>query len=314
MKRIGLFGLFLLCLSLSDVRSEMISRVAAVVNEDIITTHQLDTALQEKLASMDRRPSPAQLSALRRELLSRMIDETLIQQRIRALNLTVSEEEVETAILDVQKQNQLSRDDLKAAVLTQGMTFEDYRDNLRKQILRYKLISTEVRSQVDVSEKEVLDYYRNHIDDYRYPPTLTLSALAFPVSQDADTFQREAVVLAANEAYTSLQNGDPLDSVVTTFTQNNAFVTDLGTFAYGEIAPEFVEATRDLEVGSFARPVTKADVVYVLRLDDREEGGLRKFDAVKTEIYQLIMDQKIDARLKQWTKALEKQAFIDVRL
>ena len=142
-----LFGitLLLLCsIGLSSAMAQVVSRIAAVVNKDIITTYQLDLKLQEQLAKQERKPSPAQLGALRQEMLSRMIEETLVQQRIKALNLNVSEEEIETALLDVQQKNKMTREALEDAVTSQGLDLEDYRDNLKKQILRYKLISEEV--------------------------------------------------------------------------------------------------------------------------------------------------------------------------
>ena len=315
MTRTIMMLLSFLLISILPATAEMVSRIAAVVNDDIITTYQLDQALQSQLATMDRRPTPAQLTPLRNQVLKRLIEETLVQQRIRALNLTVSEEEVETAILDVQKQNNLTREQLADAVLTQGMTFDAYRENLRKQILRYKLISTEVRSQVDVTEKEVMEYYRAHIDEYRYPSSVTLSAITFPFPEESNTLQKARINQAAESAYKRLKDGSPFEEIADLYSDEfNAFSASLGTFSYGEMVPEFVNAINNVEDGGFSRPVEKADAVHILRVDTRQEGGLRQYNIVKPEIYQLILDQKTDARIKQWTKGLESRAFIDIRL
>ncbi len=64
----------------------------------------------------------------------------------------------------------------------------------------------------------------------------------------------------------------------------------------------------------FTAPVEAAKAIHLLRVDDRMDGGLRQFDAVKFDIYQMILDQKTDARIKEWTKALKNKAFIDIRL
>ncbi|NIQ08623.1 MAG: peptidylprolyl isomerase, partial [Gammaproteobacteria bacterium] len=72
MKHFGIALLLMLSLGLNSASAAVVSRIAAVVNKDIITTLQLDTKLQEQLAKQDKQPSPAQLGALRRELLSRM--------------------------------------------------------------------------------------------------------------------------------------------------------------------------------------------------------------------------------------------------
>ena len=198
MKCFGIALLLLCSVGVSSASAEVVSRIAAVVNKDIITTHQLDQRLQEQLAKKQRQPSPVQLGALRQEVLSRMVEETLVEQRIKALNLSVSDEEVETALIDVQKKNKLTREELEEAVLVQGMEFDAYRENLRKQVLRYKLIGEEVRSQVDVPEREVVDYYNAHEEDYRLTPTVQLSAITFPVSEKASEQERTQILNVAN--------------------------------------------------------------------------------------------------------------------
>lgn len=315
MRYFGIALLLTCSIGLTSVSAQVVSRVAAVVNKEIISTHQLDQRLQEQLAKQQKQPSPVQMGALRQELLSRMIEESLVQQRISVLNLTVSEEEIETALLDVQKKNQLSRDDLEDAVQSQGLDFADYRDNLRQQILRYKLIGEEVRSQIDVPERELVEYYRAHLDDYRLPPEVELSALSFPVSEKASEQERTQIRKMANEARTRLQQGEALEEVADSYNQTyGATGGSMGKFVYEELTPEFVEAVNEVEDGTFTAPVEMGTAIHLLRVDDRLSEGLRQFDAVKFDIHQMILDQKTDARIKEWTKALKNKAFIDIRL
>jgi peptidyl-prolyl cis-trans isomerase SurA len=315
MRYFGIALLLICSIGLTSVSAQVVSRVAAVVNKEIISTHQLDQRLQEQLAKQQKQPSPVQMGALRQELLSRMIEESLVQQRIAALNLTVSEEEIETALMDVQKKNKLSRDDLEDAVQSQGLGFDDYRDNLRQQILRYKLIGEEVRSQIDVPERELVEYYRAHLDDYRLPPEVELSAISFPVSEKASEQERTQIRKMANEALTRLQQGEALEEVSDSYNQTyGATGGSMGKFVYEELTPEFVEAINEVEDGTFTAPVEMGTAIHLLRVDDRLSEGLRQFDVVKFDIHQRILDQKTDARIKEWTKALKNKAFIDIRL
>jgi peptidyl-prolyl cis-trans isomerase SurA len=313
-----LFGiaLLLLCsIGLNEATAEVVSRIAAVVNKDIITTHQLDQKLQEQLTKQENQPSPAQLGALRQELLSRMIEETLVQQRIKALNLRVSEEEIETALLDVQKKNQLTREELEDAVLAQGLDFKAYRENLSQQILRYKLIGEEVRSQIDVPEQEVVEYYRAHLDDYRLTPEVKLSAITFPISEKASDQERQQILRIAGEALARLRQHEDMSLVVASYNRNYGVTSsELGRFVSAELTPEFAKAIDEVETGNFSEPVAAPTAIRLLRVDERFPGGLRPFDSVKYEIHQMIMDQKIDVRIKEWTRALKTKAFIDIRL
>ena len=297
------------------VHAELVSRVAAVVNGDIITTYALDQALASYLANSDRKPSAEQLKALRKELLTRLIEEQLVQQRIRALKIQVTDEEVENAIIDVQRQNKLSREDLVQAVQTQGQTFEVYRENLRKQILRYKLVGQEVRSRVDVPEREVLEYYKAHLDEYRLPSTVTLSAVTFPVPERADRTERELLLTAARDAEALIARGTPPAQAAATFwEQFGATANTLGTFADGELSPEFQKSLQGVNVGSWGAIASTERAIYLLHVDERSPGGLRQFEAVRPEITQLLIDQKTDGRIKEWTQGLKQKAFIDIRL
>lgn len=314
-KRIALLAGLISCVALTPVSAETVSRIAAVVNGDIITTFELDQALNAQLAKSEKRPSPAQVGAMRKELLSRLIEEELVQQRIRALHLKVSDEEVDNAILDVQKQNKLTREQLEQALQTQGLTFETYRENLRRQILRYKLVGQEVRSKVDVSEREVREYYRAHLDDYRLAPTVTLSAITFPVPEKAGAAEREAIRNEARTALGRLRNGEDLEQVTLAYRDSlGATGGPLGVFAEGELTPEFAKAINAVEKGGLGSLAESDRAIVILKVDDRSAGGLRQFEAVRPEITQILTDQKTDGRIKEWTQSLKQKSFIDIRL
>lgn len=305
-----------LCLAaLSTAQAEMVSRIAAIVNSDIITTYELDQALNSQLAKADKPPSAAQLGALRKELLSRLIEERLVQQRIRELGLQVGEDEIDNAILDVQKQTRLTREQLEQAVQAQGMTFAAYRDNLRKQILRYKLVGKEVRSKVDVSEQEVRDYYRAHLEEYRLPPTVTLSIMSFPVPEKAGVVERESIRQAAREALERLRAGEALEQVADAYRDSfGASASNLGTIAEAELTPAFTLAIAGVEKGGLGTLAETDRTIVLLRVDERTASGLRQFEAVRPEITQVLTDQKTDGRIKEWTQSLKQQAYIDIRL
>jgi len=314
-KRIALVAGILCLAAVSPTLAETVSRIAAVVNGEIITTYELDQALSSQLAKTDKHPSPAQLGALRKELLSRLIEEELVQQRIQALHLQVSDEEVDNAILDVQKQNKLTREQLEQAVQAQGLTFAAYRDNLRKQILRYKLVGQEVRSKVDVSEREVTEYYRAHLEEYRMAPTVTLSAITFPVPEKAGSAERESIRAAAREALSRLGQGAAVDQVAASYSNSfGATGGALGRFSEGEMSPELATAVAGIEKGGLGSLVETDKAIVVLKVDDRSPGGLRQFEAVRPEITQTLMDQKTDGRIREWTQTLKQKSFIDIRL
>jgi parvulin-like peptidyl-prolyl isomerase len=147
------------------------------------------------------------------------------------------------------------------------------------------------------------------------PPEVELSAISFPVSEKASEQERTQIRKMANEALTRLQQGEALAEVADSYNQTyGATGGSMGKFVYKELTPEFVEAINEVEDGTFTAPVEMDTAIHLLRVDDRLSEGLRQFDAVKFDIHQMILDQKTDARIKEWTKALKNKAFIDIRL
>jgi peptidyl-prolyl cis-trans isomerase SurA len=106
-----------------------------------------------------------------------------------------------------------------------------------------------------------------------------------------------------------------MNEVVASYNETyGATGSEMGGVEYSELAPEFLDAIEGVEDGAYSEPVELGQAIHLLRVDERDTGGLRDFDAVKFDIYQMILDQKTDARIKEWTKALKANAFIDIRL
>ena len=281
-----------------------VSGIAAVVNDRVITTHQLDAAVAAALDGKST-PPPLDLANLRSQVLDQLIEDSLVEQRIAALGLKVDDQEIDGALRDVQEQNHLTREQLVAALQAQGMPFDTYKEHLRKQILRLKLVGKEVQSKVEVTNQDTLDYFREHIDDYRQAPTMHLSRLTFPAAARAATDAARQRLLA----------GEALDSVLKAYADQGATGGDMGVVKDGELAPVFDQAIKSLPQGGVSGAVTGPDgKLYLFKVDQRTPGAIRKFDTVKSEIEHTLLEQKRQDRFKEWVQGLRKEAYIDIRI
>ena len=311
--RIILLALLLTSLA-APLRAATVSGIAAVVNDRVITTHQLDQAVAVALEGKPQ-PTPVELANLRSQLLSRLIEDSLVEQKIAELGLKVGDEEVEAAIRDVQKQNNLTREQLVAALQAQGMDFAAYQESLRKQILRFKLVGREVQSKVEVTNQDALDYFREHIDDYREAPYTRISRITFPVPAAASAQAREAIRAQAEEARQKLLAGEDLNVVLKAYAAAGAEGGDMGTFKEGELSDVFDQAIRDLQQGQVSDVVAgPKGNLYLFKVDVRKPGTIRKFDTVKGEIEKTLLEKKREDRFKEWAQGLRKDAYIDIRI
>jgi len=309
--------LLLLLLTCLPARAELVSKIAAIVNDDIITTHQLDLKLAEYFANeaRGRKIPQRQMAALREKLLDRMIDDTLVKQQIETLGLSVNDDEIDQAIADVQRQNKLSKEKLTKALEAQGMSYEAYREKLRAQLLHYKLIGRQVQSKVDVTDTDIRLYFRTHIDDYREPPFVRLSNLIFPLPSQAADDKLAEVRGLAETVLTRLRSGDDFATVLQELqAAGQAQGGDMGRFKEGELSGAIRDALEGLKTGDYSEPVQTLAGFLIFRIDDRTPGHIRNFDQVKAEIKQKLVDEDRDRQFKKWTTTLKKESYIDIRI
>ncbi|KIH77825.1 periplasmic chaperone for outer membrane proteins SurA [Geoalkalibacter ferrihydriticus] len=319
MKYAMVFLLTGLLLCAGNAAAQVLTKIAAVVNEDIITTYQLEKELTSLLAAEARgRNLPAEeIQKLRAEVLDGMIDEALVLQRVKQTGLSVSDAELEEAISDVLRQNQITREQLQQALQAQGLSLEGYRERLRRQILRFKLIGHEVQSKVEVSTQDVRDYFRENIDNYRGNPTLTLSYIAFAIPGDdrVSTSEVNAIRDRAREALALLRKGEDFTSTLFIFADDPGVQGgELGTFTEDELSEAFASAVAGLEGGEVAELIENPEGFYILKVDSRNPGPIRQFDTVKEEIRQKLLEENREERFLEWSAGLKKDAFIDIRI
>lgn len=300
-------------------QAEVLNKVAAVVNQDIITTYELDREVANRLAAQtpENRPVPQSREALQRQVLDQMIEQTLVNQRVEELGLQVTEEEMEEAINDVLQQNNITREQLRQALAAQGLSFNEYREKIRQQILRIKLIGREVQSKVDVSSREIRDDFRENIDKYRGEPTVSLSYLQFAIPRDTlvGNTQVEQIRERAREALALLRQGEEFYSTVFVYsTDDNVEGGDLGTFTEDELRPSFARAIDGLEEGEVTDLIETPEGLFILKVEELHPGPIRRFDTVKEEIREKLMEEDREQRFKEWSSKLKENAHIEIRI
>jgi peptidyl-prolyl cis-trans isomerase SurA len=292
---------------------ETVVEIAAVVNDEIITSYQLEQKRQA-LAQEAVERGLTMPQDLRQEALDILIDEALMRQRAKELGVEVSEEDIDAAIADIQRQNQLSLEQLTQALAAQGISMKKYRANIKEQIRRYRVIGQDVQSRAEVGSEQIRNYFREHIDDYRQAPLVRLSHLAVIVGEGASAAQIEAARQKAQDALRRIRSGEEFAEVFISLS-GDADVSggDMGTFAQGELAPRFDEAVRQLEEGQVSEVIEMAGNFYLLKVEEKKPGQIRKYDEVKEEIRQLLLEEGSRGRLEQWHTELRQKAYIDIR-
>ncbi len=313
MKKLFLFTLLFLCTT--TVNAAMLIKTVAMVNNDAVTSYQLDKKMATAMAleTNRRQLSLEDHSALRTEVLNSMIEDLLVEQRIQELGLSVSDQDLESAIEDVQRQNKLTSEQLKTALQAQGTSYADYRKDLRKEILRYKLIAREVRSKVEVTKAEIRAYFSAHEADYMTEPTLRLGRISYPVASDADIKIKEQLTQQVQIVRQQLLGGKPFDEVLSSL-GGEAEGGDMGTMVEKELNLELHQGIVGLKIGEVSEPLEIQGSIFICQVLDRTPAKAELNEDISIAIENILAAQNSEKRFSEWKKELRKDAIVDIRI
>ncbi len=314
MKRILFCLFFSLLLAVTPVTAKTLSKIAAVVNDEMISTFQLDKAVVAALAQNPNKNqlTPAQFDQMKVQILNRMINDKLLEQRTKELGLKVSDPELNSAIEDVQRKNGLTAETLEKALTAQGLTMSGYRDKIKKEILRYKLLSREVNYKVLVTSSEVRDYFDKHIDEYTVEPKIQVNRISFKIP----TGKAEKMAEFNKRVDTSrklLLNGEECNKVLEA-QGDSASGGDMGELVEADMAKPLQSALAGLEPGDVSEPVEINGKIHIFQVTKRIGDDSDPFSRVKGEIEEKLKREKTDARFEEWQKELRDNAHIEIRI
>ncbi|PLY02728.1 MAG: hypothetical protein C0624_07880 [Desulfuromonas sp.] len=291
----------------SWAHAETLNRIVAVVNDDVITSYELkqrlETVPQEQ---RDEAVGP---------LLEGMVEELLLKQRAKDLGISVSDEEIDAAVSDIQVQNRLTLEQLEQALQGQGQTLAGYRETLRSEILRYKLLGREVKAKADVTTQELRNYYEDHSTDYRLPPMVHLGVLNVALPAEVSVEGRKLLQGKCETLQEQLRKSDDFTALLDKVSQDpDVNGSDLGHFTEAELSPLFVEAINGLPVAGVSDVLEVTGGFALLKVLERSEGSMRPFEEVRDEIEKIVRENKTQELFEAWKKGLRAEALIDIRL
>lgn len=181
------FTFFLIILILGPVSSnsfsaEIVDRIVAVVNDEIITYSTLNEAFRpyEKKIKEQNYPLTKEMEfrfQFRERLINQLIDEKVTEQEVTRLGIKIGSDEVDEAIERTKSMNSLTDEQLRTMLEADGMTMELYKNNMRNQLLRTRLIQYEVKSKIIVTKEEIDSYYEIHKSEFGDKPYSELESI-----------------------------------------------------------------------------------------------------------------------------------------
>jgi parvulin-like peptidyl-prolyl isomerase len=314
-----LAGLMLIC-GTGDIQAQTEDRIVAVVNNDVITLYELNrmvSAYVDRIAQSSRKEDREKITAeARTVIMSRMVDDMLVEQEAKKSGIVVKEDDVMGSLNDMLTRRRMKLDDLKAALLKEGSTFEAYKEEMRGHLMKMRLATKEVRSKISVSDEEIGNYYSKNRDIYEGKEAVRLQQILLALPKDADEETRDKLRAEAETILGKLKSGESFGLMAARFSQGPAAQTggDLGFVEKGTLLPVVDEAAFKLKENELSPVIESAIGFHILKITDRRGKGIKSLAVVREEIKEEITNEKMEKKLQDWIQELRKKSYVDVRL
>lgn len=298
---------------------EVVDRIVAIVNDDVITLSELNEGVAPFLRQVDAVKYTAEqrrqmLFKIREDMLNSMIDQKLTQQESERLGVSVDPEEVDRQIESIKAANAYTEEALKQALKAEGFTLEAYRDRLKEQLLTMRLINREVKSKIAITEQDVRQYYEDHQAEFAGEKKYHLRTILIRVPSWQDLQAKKKALMRMDSVLEALKAGTPFDDVARQYSED---VTardggDLGLFKINELAPEVQETVRWMKQGDVSPVLETSQGYQILMLEEIRSATGKTLDQARIEIQERLYRDRVEKKYRAWLDALRKRSYIKI--
>ncbi|MGV8079443.1 MAG: SurA N-terminal domain-containing protein [Syntrophales bacterium] len=303
----------------SSPSAEILDRIAAVVNGEVITLSEWNTAfqaVQERIEKGYKGPNKDQImEEARAATLNRLINSKLIELESKKAGMTVKEEDINAAIRDMLSRQKISLEDLRKNLAKEGITLEQYKEDIRENMTRQRLIRREIGAKVVVNDEEIGEYYKNHREDYEGTEAVHLHLIFLPLPGDAGTEGRDRLRTEARSILDRIRKGESFEAMAYQFTKGPAPEQggDIGFVERNSLVAEADREAFRLNVGEVSDVIEASTGFYILKVVDKRGAGTKSLADVRNEIKARIENEKMNKKFDEWIADLRKSALIEIK-
>ncbi len=301
---------FVLVLTANSASADVVERVVATVNDKAIFLSDLRKRavpfLPQVAEASTETERMARLKELYEELLNALVDEQLLRQLANDSGIRVTDADIDNAIENLRLQNNMTEEQLEQALDAQGFTQAQYRRDLKRQLLRLKVMNERVRSRVNVTEEEVRARYEQRARGAGSELRFQVSHIVVPVAEGASAIQ---VAAKRQEAKTLRASLTPENF--------NARATqlgggDLGCLSQVDLPEELERELLHLDTGEISAPVRGSSGFHIFFLEDRQAGaGFPSYEEMKQELYREMLDAAMLRQEKIFLDETRRKAVVN---
>jgi len=315
-----------LTVSISPLRAdEMIDRVVAQVNDDIITLSELNEKGKPFFQAIMSQPQKTgieeEIQRARVEVLDKLIEELLLQQEAADYGINIATSDIDQAINSILSQNKITMEQFRHELKRIGTNEESYRQNIKNQMLRSRLINSAIRSKILVTEQQVKDYYTQYYTAKADAPEgYHIMQIGLQWGGDKRLKNEAAADALAKKIMQELAAGNDFAAVAKKYSQLPSAEDggDIGAFKENEMAPYMLQAVQAMHPGETSGIIkTPKNDLQILKLISLRKNGVTAqppMESVKNEIEDIIYKKEMKKEYEKWLSTLHSKAYIKKNL
>jgi len=325
MKRVLTVSLSVVLLTAGALAANtVVEEIVARVNSGIITRSELQRNKEQTANELKQQPDgQAKLADAEKNALRDLIDQQLLVQKANDLGMSADTDVIKQLDEMRKKSNLETIEDLEKEAAQQGINWDDFKLNLKNNILTQMVISREVGGQVHITREETQKFYDEKKEQLRQPERVRLSEiLVLTTKKDADgkdaPMSEQEVAAAeakAKQIEEQLKKGAKFEEIATKQSEGPTAgdAGDLGYFERGQLAKELEDKTFAMKTGETTDIIRTKQGFEILKVTEHNQAGIPTLKEVEPRIQEAIYLQNLQPKLRDYLTKLREDAFIDIK-
>lgn len=306
----------------AQTKSTVVEEIVARVNNDVITREDLAKArdsMQGEVRDSCRNCTPEQvqteITAKDKNLLRDLIDQSLLVQRAKDDSISVDTEVVKRLDSIRQQYKLPSLEALEAEVTKAGQDFEDFKSQIRDQLLTQEVIRKEVGSRIIVAHEDVAKYYADHKSEFVRPETVVLREI-FVSTEGKPAADVPALRKKAENLRDRVMNrGDDFGEMAKHFSDSTTAQQsgELGSFERTQLDPNIAAKVFSLKHGEMTDIIETKTGFEILQVVERYDAGEQPLEKVDPEITNRLYESKMEPAMRAYLETLRRDSYVQVK-
>ena len=289
--------------------AEVVDRIVAVVNNDIITLSELQNMSKSIEAQSGVKPTGQDEKKIQREMLEALIDRKLAKAEAQRRGIVLADKEVDEAMARFKQRNNIPDDATFIKGLSQaGLSLKEFRQQIADQMIQERLLVVVVGAKVSISDAEVRRLYDQKFKKGGDQVHLVTLRMPYPVGATHE--QKEATKEKAEAILHAVKRGE---SFAEAAGKQSLTLSDVGFVSHNDLDPRLAEFLDQLKPKEVA-PVATQEGIQLIQVKGRRGGEARPFEEVAPEIRRILQQQEMEKYFTEWARTLREKAHIKIML